>query len=68
MAAYLGLSNGSFKYGQYFHPRRQLYNGLNSLSPGSRTAAQVKFIYRTHGRGLSISYMQLLFVGGGLKK
>jgi hypothetical protein len=59
MAAYLRLSNSPFNYGQYFHPRRQLYNGLNALSPIHHVhgaAAQVKFIYQTHGQGLSINY------------
>jgi hypothetical protein len=46
MAAYLGFLNSPFNYGQYFHPRRQLYNGRNSLSPVHDTAAQVKFIER----------------------
>jgi hypothetical protein len=45
MAVYQGLSKGPFNYGQYFHPRRQLYNGLNSLSPVHSTATQVQFIF-----------------------
>jgi hypothetical protein len=56
MAAYLELLNGPFNYGKYFYPRWQLYNGLNALSPVHGTAAQVKFIHRTHGQGLSINY------------
>jgi hypothetical protein len=48
-AAYLGLSNDSFSEGQYFHPKRQYYNGLDSLFPVHGTDAQVKFIRRTHG-------------------
>jgi hypothetical protein len=57
MAAYLGLSNGPFNYEQYFHPRQQLCNELNSLSPEQGTAAQVRLICQTHGMGLSINYM-----------
>ena len=49
MAAYVRLSNGPFNYGQYIHPGRQLYNELDTLSPVHGTAAQIKFIYRTHG-------------------